>query len=498
MITSRSSSSSSITLPPLSDIRASLLRDEYLLDPVRWVQEVLQDTIWSKQKQILESVRDHRRTAVQSCHGAGKSFIAARVVAHWISTHPPGTARVVTTAPTGDQVKAILWQEIGRAHTAGNLIGRLNQTEWWILPPKSEREELVGIGRKPSDYAPDSFQGIHERYVLVVLDEASGIPSSLWEAADGLLSNDDCRLLSIGNPLDPTSEFANECKPGSGANVIRISAFDTPNFTGETITDRMKHRLVGRVWVEEKKRKWGEDNPLYISKVLGLFPQLSTDGLIPISWIQAAQERTLEPGIENELGVDVGGGSNKSVVCHRRGSVFRIIRRDHNPDTMQTLGNVMSDIQTTGATITRIDSVGIGWGMVDRAAEIGKDESLPLIVRKRAQSIIGIKVGESSNDKENYANLRAEGYWGLRERFQDGDVDIDPNDDDLAAQLVALKYKRAGRGQILIESKEDMRKRGVLSPDDADALMLSQLKVKEKDRPKKATWGKRRKDRGRR
>lgn len=457
------------------DLESRMRRDRYLKDPVLWIRERLGEFVWSKQEAILRSVAANRRTAVQSCYGSGKSWLAARIACWWIDVHPPGSARVVTSAPTGDQVKAILWHEIGRAHARGGLAGRLNQTEWWL--EIQGREELVAVGRKPKDYAESAFQGIHERYVLVILDEAAGIPRSLWNGVDGLLANEDCRLLSIGNPEDATSGFADECKPGSGTNTIRISAFDTPNFTGESAPEEVRSRLVSRIWVEEKLRKWGESSPLYIAKVLGLFPESSSDGLIPIHWIREAQERTLTPGLPVELGVDVGGGANASTIAKRQGPVVRIVHKDNNPDTMQTLGKVLACIKESGASIAKIDQIGIGHGAADRAGEMASDQELkqnrPLEAQAAAK-VKGIEVGNPAQDSEQYVNLRAEGYWSLRERFREGNIDIDPADEDLAAQLSAIRYKRSG-SRIQIESKDEMRRREIASPDDADAVMLAFL-----------------------
>jgi hypothetical protein len=470
--------------PALITNRAAVDAELGRRDPAWWVSYQLGDHVWSKQREILESVRDNRRTAVQSCHSSGKSWVAARIVAWWLSCHPPGEARVVTSAPTGDQVKAILWHEIGRAHALGKLPGRLNQTEWW-MEFANGREEMVGIGRKPAEHNPDAFQGIHERYVLVVLDEACGIPVGLWSAADGLLSNDDCRLLSIGNPTDPVSEFAAECKPGSGANVIRIAASDTPNFTGEEVPEAVRQRLVGRTWVEEKRHRWGEDNPLYIAKVEALFPETTADGLIPLSWVRAAQERELVPSLPVELGVDVGGGGDRSVIVVRSGPVARVDPRwrTKNPDTMQTCGNVLAALRETGATAAKIDEIGIGRGVVDRAKEQGA-------------AAVGVNVGQAASDPEAFVNLRAEIWWNLRERFQDGLIDIDPADDDLAAQLVDVRFKRTSTGKIQIESKDEMKRRGKSSPDDADGLALA-FYVPPEQSPKRAAgvWGSRRRKR---
>lgn len=464
--------------PALRVSRAEIDAELGRRDPVWWVADRLGEHVWSKQQQILESVRDNRRTAVRSCHSAGKSFIASRLAAWWIECHPPGEAFVVTTAPTGRQVRAILWREIGRAHARGSLSGRTNQTEWW-LGMREGNEEIVAFGQKPADMDPSAFQGIHQRYVLVIFDEACGMPAALWEAADTLISNEDSRFLAIGNPDDPVSEFAEVCKPGSGWNVIGIDAFETPNFTGEEIPEKVRHVLIGKTWVEEKRRKWGEDNPLYIAKIRGQFPEVTSDGLIPVRWVKDAQERELPAGEPVELGVDVGGGGDRSVIAIRRGPVVRIHRRDQNPDTMQTCGNVVATIREAGASVAKVDEIGIGRGVVDRA----KEQDRP---------VVGVNVGQAASDSEAFANLRAEGYWGLRERFQAGEIDLDPDDDDLAAQLVDLKYKRTSSGKIQIESKDDIRRRGRPSPDDADAVMLAFIRPPEP--PKKqtrATWGSR-------
>lgn len=442
----------------------------YRNDPVGFVQKRLKEFVWSKQIEILESIRDNRRTAVRSCHGPGKSFIAARAAAWWIETH--NDAFVVTTAPSGPQVKAILWKEIGRCHGKGSLRGRTNQTEWW-LKSQYGKEEIVAYGRKPADYDEHAFQGIHANHVLIVIDEACGVPENLWEAADNLMTNENAKILAIGNPDDPVTQFAEVCKPGSGWHVISISAFDTPNFTGEYVPDNIRDLLVSKLYEEEKKRKWGEDNPMYVAKILGEFPEVSAGGLIQIKWVKEAQLRTLEPIGEIELGVDVGGGLDKNVIYKRQGPVVRLYSKDFNPDTMQSLGNLMKAVKETGATKAKVDAIGIGAGMCDRAKEIAADQKESRNTRQTAGVIEGVKVSTAAINSEDFVNLRAEGYWGLRERFQEGQIDLDPDDDDLAAQLVDVRTKPSSTGRTQIESKEQMRTRGKSSPDEADALMLA-------------------------
>lgn len=193
-------------------------------DPIAWAEQRLGDTLWSGQRQILKAVAENRKTAVATCHGVGKSYSAALLATWWIDSHKPGEAYVVTTAPTSDQVRIILWNEIGRAHLRGRLAGRVNQTEWMMMVPspdgKQEKEESVAIGRKPNDYTPTAFQGKHAPFVLIIVDEGNGVRGPLWAAFDSLMINDASKLLTIGNPDDPTGEFYEATKPGDRKSVV--------------------------------------------------------------------------------------------------------------------------------------------------------------------------------------------------------------------------------------------------------------------------------------
>lgn len=428
----------------------------YAQDPVGWTEAVLGEFLWSKQKEIFEKVRDNRQVAIRSCHNIGKSFSAARLMAWWVAVHPIDDVFIVSTAPSGAQVRAILWRELRSAAAKGKLPGTVQTTQWVV------GDRLVGFGRKPNDYEPDAFQGIHARFVLVILDEANGIPQALWTAASTLAAGATCRIVAIGNPDDPTSEFSTVSKPGSGWETIQIGYEDTPNFSGEEVPEDIRSRLISPEWVEEQKKRLGEASPIYISKVLGEFPEQSEDSLIPVAHVRAAQERTLEPDDTiHTLGVDVARfGSDKTIIVERRGRHARVISVTVQEDTMQTAGRVIQCLGNTGASIAAIDTVGVGAGVYDRLVEQG-------------QPVMEMQAGQSAFDNEHLANKRAEWFWGLRQRFEDGDIDIDPTDDELASQLLSIKYKPNSRGQILLESKDDMKKRGMPSPDRADALAMA-------------------------
>lgn len=438
--------------------RAARYRD----DPVGWVRDRLGEHLWSRQREIAESVRDNRRTAVKSCHDSGKSFVASRLASWWIDTHPLGEAFVVSTAPSYPQVNAILWEEIRKtarlASSNGQpLPGRVLLSDDWKLDDGT----LVGWGRKPADTDEHGFQGIHRRYVLAVLDEACGIPAQLWTAVEAITTNRDCRIVAIGNPDDPSTEFAKVCAPGSGWNTIRISAFDTPNFTDEQVPEDLRPLLLDPDWVDDKKRRWGKESPRYVAKVLGEFPEIGEDILITPGMIRAAQERQLAPGPWSILGVDVARfGSDRSVLCLRRGPVARVVGDYSKQATTETTGKVVDAAREHRVNEIRVDGVGVGSGVVDQLVEQGFD-------------VLDMQSGAAAADNEHYLNSRSEWWWGLRMRFEQGDIDIDPNDDDLAAQLGAIRYKHTSRGQVQIESKDELKKRGLPSPDRADALMLT-------------------------
>ncbi len=437
----------------------------FAADPVGFVRSVLQEHVWSKQAEILESVRDNRRTAVQSCHDSGKSFIAARAAAWWLSTKPVGEAMVITSAPTNEQVRGILWREINRAHARGNLPGRVNATEWII------GKEMVALGRKPADTNMTGFQGFHAPYVLVIFDEACGMPTTLWDGAESLLTNEDSHILAIGNPDDPQSNFEKVCRPGSGWNVIQIPVDVTPNFTGEVVPDHVRKVLVSKTWVKDALKNWGEDSPQYIAKVTATFPGQAKNALFKVTWVREAVTRELEPYGDVELGVDVAReGDDETVIYVRHGPKAWMYGYYAKQDLMETVGRIVQAIRDTGAKHVKIDDVGLGGGVTDRLKELRREKRI-------AAEIYPVNVAEKpieTKDQELFLNRRDQLWWALADRFREGLIDLKA-DDDTEAQLTAIRTKPDSRGRQRVESKEEMKKppRSLKSPDRADALVLA-------------------------
>lgn len=436
----------------------------YLHDPVGWIQDVLGEHVWSKQRTIAEAVRDHRKVAVPSCHEAGKSWLASRIVAWWLSVHKPGEAFAVTTAPTTPQVKAVLWREINRAHRKGGLPGRTNLTEWYIS------DEIVAYGRKPADYDPAAFQGIHARYVLVVVDEACGVPEALWTAANSLVANDNGRMLAIGNPDDPGAYFKRICDPDSGWHVEPIDAFETPNFTNEAVPDMLREVLISPIYEREMRAEFGEAGATYLSKVRGRFPSDNPDGVVPLSWVRKCQNIDVETYAPDqllpvELGVDVGAGGDETVIRERRGIRAGRTWRYHTPDSTEASGYVVQAIRETGATRVKVDTIGVGWGIVGRVRELKPDHGA---------DVVGVNVGQSSTDPKRFPKLRDQVWWEVgRELSQSNGWDLSAVDEKTVTQLIAPTWKPDSAGRHKIEPKVETKKRLKRSPDDADALLLA-------------------------
>jgi hypothetical protein len=452
----------------------------YLGRPVAWVDEVLGEETWSAQRLILESVRDNPKTAVRSAHSIGKSHIASRAVAYWVDVHPVDEVFVVTTAPSAPQVKAILWRYVKSAHRRANLPGYITDSE---IPEWKIDGRLIGWGRKPQalnneEEAKSAFQGIHAKYVLVVIDEAGGVPKWLYDAVQTLVTSPTNRVLAIGNPDDPASHFEFLNRPDSGWNVIKVSAFDAPAFTGEEISESLSEVLVSREWVETVKKEWGEDNPLYISKVLAEFPTVSDDSLITPAMIQRsiAAFSELDGTAPGRYAADIARlGRDKTVVYRNRGGVMTKVAEWTRKTTDVTTRKLRKLLMPHMRGVPMVIDItgGLGAGPYDQL----KADGYPVVAWTSSEAPMSKEHPRS--DLLQFKNRRAEQYWTLRELMEQGEVGIDPDDLTLQAQLYGIQWWVDPQGKIVIEKKEDMVKRLGRSPDHADAVMMATVPTDE-------------------
>lgn len=444
--------------------------------PTDFIELAFNENLWSKQKEIVNSVRDNKYTSVRSCFDVGKSFVSARLALWFLYSFP--NSKVITTAPTFRQVKDILWRELHSAKDKSRiqLGGQLNDTSLDV------GSDWFAVGISTNDST--NFQGYHAVYVLVIIDEAAGVEEQIFNASEGLLASDKARVLYIGNPTNTSGTFFNSFKLPQYSK-IHISAFDTPNFTtfGITMDDIRNNTwaekmtselpapyLVTPSWVYDKFLRWGEESPMFQSLVLGDFPQEGEDTLIPLRYIEQARLRTLDvlETDKEQSGLDVARfGSDKSVFAYRKGPKVLAMKERSHSETMQTAQWAVDNVSLYPNSSLSVDVVGIGAGVYDRAKQLLVDK----------QTVNEVNVGLPARDSEQFANSRAELFWGLRERFIDGSIDLSslPKDmyEDLASQLSNIKFKYTTKNQIQLESKEDMKKRGLPSPDKADSLALA-------------------------
>ena len=441
-----------------------------LPSPVAFAREVLGVSLWEKQEEVLTALTTHRRVAVKAGNGLGKGFCAAVAILWFMHTHRD-SAIALSTAPTFRQVRHILWRQLRRLYrpAAKTLGGEMLHTRWELSPGRY----ALGL----SADGADQFQGFHSPNMFIVVDEAEGVSEEIYEAVEAIMTSDAPLLLLIGNPTSMSGAFRRAFhEERSIYHAITISAPESPNVQAGRV---VIPGLTTSQWVEERRQIWGETTNLYRARVLGEFPDQDDDTIISLSDIEAAVGHIVDAvswTIDSEtvfgsekataedviIAVDVARfGSDSSVILRRRGNCVEDIQSLREQDTMQLAGRVAAAIRDHNPAHVLIDEIGIGAGVVDRLRELG-------------HPVRGINVGRRARQDKLFANIRAEGYWSLAERFRAGHISI-PNDSQLVSQLATLHFNYDSSGRLKIESKDDIRKRGLPSPDKADALMLAFL-----------------------
>lgn len=442
---------------------------EYADDPVGFCRDILGVGLWSKQAEIAESVRTNPRTTVSACYGSGKTFLAACLVLWWCYTRRP--ALVVTTAPTGRQVRKLLWREIRKLWRKAKrrLAGQCLTTELRIA------EDVLAMGF--SSDKPNSVAGLHEASnVLFIEDEAAGMPAEVVEGFDGITATEGARHLKIGNPICKDGPFwDSHNKPGEKERwePFEISAEDTPNVqAGKSVVPG----LVSREWVDDKRRKWRETSPLWWTKVLGKFWVNNSDKVVPQGWVIAAQQRFLDlpkpegPAKIKRLAVDVaGGGQDETVLYKRWDRLIKFVEAWQEPDLMTQARNIVGVCKREGVDELMIDSTGLGQGLWQRVLELQENGAIPGV------SVYGIALQESAEDTDQFERLVDEVQFEMRAAFDPQNpeaVAIDPDDKDLAQELPLRGWSIGERGKIKVQSKREMRREGIPSPDHADSVSM--------------------------
>lgn len=452
-----------------------ILRGQY--DPVFWIEHVLGDTLWEKQKDICRSVVEHERTACAASFGVGKTHIAARLALWFLCTHKPSI--VVSTAPTLRQVKDLLWSELRNAHNRALIPigGELLQLSLKF----DERHFAVGFSTDAENM--DKFTGLHQANQLVIFDQAGGIEPPIWEASEGLMTSAHCRWLVISNTAVSTGELANICMPDRKTrfgtwNVLHIRASESPNVVaGKNIFPG----LVAHDWVKKREEAWGRDDPLYKIFVEAEFIPDSEMVVVPYKAIVDAFNMNGELGSHIEVGLDVARmGTDSTVWTAVCGSRVLEVKRVTGNTTMQVVGETVEFVKhlretyDIPVTAVKIDVIGLGAGVYDRLVELdSEDIEVPVVAVNNAEVHIVV-------DKERYSNVRAEMAWAFRHRIEHGNVGLAAlkvHDyeikDYIRGDIQAMRYKITSQGKIQLLPKEELKKNLGRSPDYWDSLVMA-------------------------
>jgi len=289
--------------------------------------------------------------------------------------------------------------------------------------------------------------------VLLLADEASGVPEAVFEAASGSMSGHSATTVLTGNPTRNTGFFYDtHNRLREDWYTMHVSCIDSPRVSDD--------------FVDDMKRRFGEDSPAYFVRVLGSFPPAEEDTVIPVFLIEHAFSNKIKINEDTTAiwGLDVARqGGDSSVLCKRQGPMIHPMTVWRNLDLMQLSGAVKAEYDAMPPSRRPaeiiIDSNGFGAGVLDRLRELG----LPAR---------GLNVSERAVAKQTYLNLRAELWFKCKAWLEGMDVSL-PKDDALYSELAGPRYMFTSSGKIQVESKESMKKRGIRSPDRADALCLA-------------------------
>jgi hypothetical protein len=416
------------------------------------------------QAEILSSIPELHRVAARGPHGLGKTAMNAWVILWFALTRDGLDWKVITTASVWRQLTVYLWPEVHKwaRRLRPSVIGRSplrDDVELLDLAIKLRTGQATAVASND----PEKIEGAHADHILYVFDEAKIIPAASFDAAEGALSTGDAYAIACSTPGEPSGRFYDICRRASGyedwhpRHVTKAEAVDAGRVSAD--------------WCEKRKAQWGEQSAIYQNRVEGNFASADEDSVIPLAWIEAANARWAQwkecraDAPLTCVGVDVArGGADKTYLALRSGPVITELRPYDYADTMATTGSVVG-VMRAGAAYAVVDVIGVGAGVVDR-------------LREQGYNAVAFNAGERSEALDisgelGFLNKRSAAWWAMRE-FLDPANDPKialPADDLLTGDLTAPKWRVTSSGKIVVESKDEIRKRIGRSTDAGDAVI---------------------------
>ena len=427
--------------------------------PRKWQRDVL--------REIKQHIKDNKgkldmetlRVAVASGRGIGKSALVSWLILWMLSTRIGSS--VVVSANSEAQLRSVTWGELTK------WCAMLINNHWWeisatkVVPAKwvtelVERDLKLGTrywaaeGKLWSEENPDSYAGVHNHAgMMLIFDEASGIPDAIWAVGAGFFTENilDRYWFAFSNPRRNTGYFFE-------AFNSKRDFWKSKNIDSRTVEDTDKN--VYAQIIDE----YGADSPQARVEVYGEFPAAGDDQFISPQLVDDAVKRAAykDETAPIVIGIDPArSGMDSTVIAVRQGRDLIAVKRYRGDDTMTTVGHVIEAIEEYKPTLTVIDEGGLGYGVLDRLNEL-------------RYKVRGVNFGWKSKNPIMWLNKRAELWGAMREWLKTAHI---PADRALKSDLIGVQSKPTSSGVIQLESKKDMKARGLASPDAADALAVT-------------------------
>lgn len=472
-------------------------------DPVVFMREVLLFEPDDWQIDVAKDLRDHPRVSVKSGQGVGKTGVEAALLLWFLVCFP--FPRIVATAPTKQQLHDVLWSEVDKWMNNSPLLPMLLKWTKTYVYMIGYEKRWFAVARTATK--PENMQGFHEDNMLFIVDEASGVADPIMEAITGTLAGENNKLLLMGNPTKVSGTF------------YESHTTDRALYKCHTVNAEHSKR-TNKENIAAMKRKYGADSNVVRVRVYGEFPEDEDDTMIPISWLETSIKTELsddtakalgiyrddagniqpadKQGVEQiDIGCDVARfGDDKTCIGYRVNEKVELFKKYNGQDTTWTASNVAKlylqlreRFKFKDTIFVKIDDGGVGGGVVDQLRSYKRTN--PKLYE--TMQIIPVNFGQPIKNHRYYADTTTFMMGCVKDLIAPTDEQgnphkpeiILPNDNDLIGQLSCRKYFFTSNGKQRVESKKDMKDRGLSSPDEADCILLVCLPIRKKKGGKK-------------
>jgi hypothetical protein len=480
------------TEPTLRDLQTEQLRRLYRTAPAAYAEDVLRVHLTAEQEEMLASIVANRRTACRASHSIGKTFLAAVAACWWYDCWDDSI--VYVTAPNWSQTLGLTFKEIKRMRRSLSLPGVILDTGLVrdADPIRAASHYIKAINSDKSE----GFTGEHSAPILLIFEESCGVQAYVWEASDGLMTAETCRIFAIGNPTDEASPFGLACASPL-YNTVSVSALNHPNILAELEgkPPPFPGNSIGLVWLREMIEKECEEidtltaeafefppasgkvylpNAVFEGRVLGQFPTQASEQVIPRGWLTNCTSIVQPADAPVEIGCDVARhGADRTTIAVRHGSALITLRELRQMDVDVVAGALVNMAQQAGKDF-QVEARTIPI-KIDVTGGLGVGPSV--MVRNAGYNAVEVNSSKSASSKSTYPNVRSELWFTLREYARERKLDLSllpkRERDALLRELSTPKWAPDSKGRKVVEPKDAIKKRLGESPDLGDAVCLS-------------------------